>query len=115
MVKLFVSGFPLNMTELEIVQLFGPHATISTIKIVRDKVTRKCKGYAFLETIDETHAASAIHALNGVELGDRVLTVKTVEENQAPVRKPTGNFRPYKSAPAAPAGIVRNKRPRRTT
>ena len=47
MVKLFVGGFPLDITELELVQLFNLHGDVATIKIVRDKKTRMCKGYAF--------------------------------------------------------------------
>lgn len=48
LVKLFVGGFPLVIDELELAKLFGPHGDISTIKIVRDKKTRICKGYAFI-------------------------------------------------------------------
>jgi len=43
MVKLFVGGFPLEMTELELVKMIGPHGDVETIKIVRDK---KKQGYA---------------------------------------------------------------------
>jgi len=41
MTKLFVGGFPLDMTELELVQLVSPHGTVNTIKIVRDKKNRE--------------------------------------------------------------------------
>jgi len=59
MVKLFVGGFPLDMEEMELAQLFGPHGDISTIKIVRDKKTRMCKGYAFIEMPDRIAAENA--------------------------------------------------------
>lgn len=76
MVKLFVGGFPLEMTELEIVKMIGPHGDVETIKIVRDKKTRVCKGYAFLEMKDRTGAENAAIALDGMQIGDRVLSVK---------------------------------------
>jgi RNA recognition motif-containing protein len=76
MVKLFVGGFPLEMTELEIVKMIGPHGDVETIKIVRDKKTRICKGYAFLEMKDRTGAENAVIALDGMQLADRVLSVK---------------------------------------
>jgi len=76
MVKLFVGGFPLEMTELELVKMIGPHGDVETIKIVRDKKTRICKGYAFLEMKDRTGAENAVIALDGTEIGDRVLSVK---------------------------------------
>jgi len=37
MIKIFVGGFPLDFTELDIAMLVGLHGDISTIKIVRDK------------------------------------------------------------------------------
>ena len=76
MVKLFVGGFPLEMTELEIVKMIGPHGDVETIKIVRDKKTRICKGYAFLEMKDRTGAENAVIALDGTPIADRILSVK---------------------------------------
>lgn len=76
MVKLFVGGFPLEMTELELVKMIGPHGDVETIKIVRDKKTRICKGYAFLEMKDRIGAENAVIALDGTPIADRVLSVK---------------------------------------
>ncbi|MGF7039292.1 RNA recognition motif domain-containing protein [Mucilaginibacter lappiensis] len=112
MVKLFVGGFPLDMTELDLVRLIGPHGDVSTIKIVRDKKTRICKGYAFLEMKDRAGAENAVIALDGTPMGDRVLSVNINEEkpaSQAPPKK-TFNYTNIKK----PSGDVRAKRPRRT-
>jgi RNA recognition motif-containing protein len=84
MTKLFVSGFALNISELELVQLFGMHADVSTIKIVRDKKTGVCKGYAFLEIVDRAAAERAVEALDNTAVGDRLLTVKIKEEDPYP-------------------------------
>ena len=80
MIKLFVGGFPLNYSELEIVQLLSPFGTVSTIKIVKDKVTKKCKGYAFVEVTDIAGADRMIAELNGFVIGDRVLKINKVDE-----------------------------------
>jgi RNA recognition motif-containing protein len=84
MVKLFVGGFPLDMDELKLAELFAPHGDIRTIKLVRDKQTRVCKGYCFIEMADRISAENAIWALNGQAMGDRQLTVSIREE--APVK-----------------------------
>ncbi|HEY9195358.1 MAG TPA: RNA-binding protein [Mucilaginibacter sp.] len=103
MVKLFVGGFPLDMTELDLVKIINLHGEVSTIKIVRDKKTRICKGYAFLEMKDRAGAENAVIALDGTPMGDRVLNVKINEENavkQAPPRRNFGNNnfkKPYNS------------------
>ncbi|QKJ32981.1 RNA-binding protein [Mucilaginibacter mali] len=84
MVKLFVSGFPAEASELEIVQLFDPFGKVVTIKIVIDKITRKCKGFAFLEVEDSLSAQAAIRELNGTVWGDRELTVNYATEKTPP-------------------------------
>jgi RNA recognition motif-containing protein len=80
MVKLFVGGFPLDMEEIDLVKLVMPFGQVSTIKIVRDKKTRICKGYAFLEMLDREAAEEAIKNLNGHPIGDRTLSLSIREE-----------------------------------
>src|SRR5437588_12489300 len=110
MVKLFVSGFPLDIEEIELAKMFALHGDIVTIKLVRDKESRICKGYGFIEMADEAAAQNAIAALDGEPMGDRNLTVKIrPDEPVAPAaparpvfRKPQRTFEPEKK-----------KRPRR--
>lgn len=82
MIKLFIGGFPLEMSELEIVQLVAFYAEVSTIKVVRDKKTRICKGYAFLEVKDRAGAEHAIEVLNGRKFEGRELRLSIVEEDE---------------------------------
>lgn len=96
MVKLFVSGFPLEITEMELAQLIAPHGDIATIKIVRDRQTKKCKGYAFIEMATLTDAENAVIALDGAQLQERELTVKISEE------KPVAPKPSFKRPPARP-------------
>jgi RNA recognition motif-containing protein len=115
MVKLFVGGFPLDMEEMELVKVFNTFAEIKTIKIVRDKATRKCKGYAFLETTGQAGVEMAVNALHGKMMGDKELTVRIVED-KPPVELPAIQ----KQVPAVkyikvekPTGPVKKKRPRK--
>lgn len=104
MSKLFVGGFPLDMNEMELVQLIAPHGEVKTIKIVRDKATKICKGYAFLEMATPEDARQSMEALDGTSIGpDRVLSVRpATEKAAAPIPK------------AKVAGLpVKKKRPRR--
>lgn len=122
MTKLFVGGFPLDMTELELVQLVSPHGTVNTIKIVRDKKTGKCKGYAFLEMEDKIDAQNAIYALNGTMTANRALSLNIVEEVAAPKPAPprysprsATNYAQGYSRPERPAAVetAKPKRPRK--
>lgn len=105
MTKIFIGGFPLEMTEIELVQLVAPHADVVTIKLVRDKATKVCKGYGFMEVADETHALNAIDALNEMQMGDRVLSLNIVREE--PLKAPR-----YQNVQRAVLP-ERTKRPRR--
>ena len=109
MIKLFVGGFPFDTTEMDLVKLLDPYVRVSTIKIVRDRATRKCKGYAFVETEDETGATDVMEALNGTEIDGRQLKLNIVTEadiKKAPARKPYFKARPDHSNPN------KNRRPR---
>jgi RNA recognition motif-containing protein len=118
MVKLFVGGFPLDIEEIELAQLLGPHGDIGTVKIVRDKKTRKCKGYAFIEMNDRAGAEAAVEALNGSMLDGKELTVKINEEsadNSSLSNESTVPQRPavYQKV-LRPGNEVKKKRPRRS-
>ncbi|PJJ84644.1 RNA recognition motif domain-containing protein [Mucilaginibacter auburnensis] len=117
-VKLFVGGFPLEIDELELAKLFGPHGDISTIKIVRDKKTRICKGYAFIEMSDRTGAEAAAEALDGADMNGKQLTVKINEETAVkPAYAPktlSPQRHPVYRKVSRPATEERKKRPRRS-
>jgi RNA recognition motif-containing protein len=118
MVKLFVGGFPLDIEEIELAKLFAPHGDISTIKIVRDKKTKLCKGYAFIEMNDKAGAEAAVEALNGTMLDDKELTVKISEDptgNSSLLSEPTAPQQPpiYQKV-LRPGNEVKKKRPRRS-
>jgi len=49
MTKLFVGGFPLEITEMSLVMLLSYHGEVSTIKIVRNKLTRVCEVMVLLK------------------------------------------------------------------
>ena len=106
MTKIFVGGFPLDFTELEIVMLIGPYADVSTIKVVRDKKTKVCKGYAFLEINDPEQAERAVEMLDGTSVSGRVLNVKIREESPVPPPKAASSYR-------VASDPERKKRPRK--
>jgi len=107
MVKIFVSGYPLEMDELELAQLVSPHGEISTVKIVRDKATRKPKGYVFIELVSRQAAERVMEALDGTEMQGKTLTVRIREEE--PVRPVPVSKRVERSPDP-----IKKKRPRRT-
>jgi RNA recognition motif-containing protein len=80
MTKLFVVGFPREMNEIDLDQLFTLHALVSKITIIRDQQTGVSKAYAFVEMMDAQGADRAIKALNGMTFGQRVMSVRHAEK-----------------------------------
>jgi RNA recognition motif-containing protein len=104
-VKIFISGYPQNYDELALVQLVSPYGEVSTIKIVRDKQSRKPKGYAFIEMVSRAAAEEVAIALDGLEMKDKSLTVTIVEEKAV---APASNYKKVER----PGSLQKNKRPR---
>ena len=84
MVKIFVGGLRPDVTELDLVMYISLRAQVNTIKVVRDKVTKRCKGYAFLEMTSLAEAEKAVSLLNGEEYQGQVLNIKVAEEIAPP-------------------------------
>jgi len=117
MIKIFVGGFPLEMKEIELVQLISIYGEVSTIKIVRDKKTGVCKGYAFLEMASLEDAENAILALNGAPMRKRELVLNIVEEPE-PQRSAKARVPGKQKSGDVKVGLktetVKKKRPRIT-
>lgn len=84
MAQLFVGGFPLEIHEIELAQLFSTYGDVVTIKIIRDRATKICKGYGFIEMVTREAADAAIQALDGTLMEGRELSVRMVDEEKKP-------------------------------
>ena len=73
--KLYVGGLPYSVTEEQLKELFEPHGTVESAKVVTDKYTDRSRGFGFVEMSTQQEAEKAIQALNGTELEGRSLTV----------------------------------------
>ncbi|MBD1384375.1 RNA-binding protein [Mucilaginibacter rigui] len=115
MIKLFVVGFPREMDEMQLAQLFGPHGDIELLTIVRDKFTLQSKGFGFVQMKDMEGAQLAIEALDGMAFGDRTLEVRIAEDKPAPApsRRPAAMPRyNQQQQPPKPVLAEKKKRPR---
>ena len=76
MTKIFIGGISSETSEIDLVGFVSAYAEVSTIKIVRDKATKKSKGFAFLEMSNQKEAEKAVERIDGLKFKNRVLTVK---------------------------------------
>ncbi|HMG08404.1 MAG TPA: hypothetical protein VK609_07830 [Mucilaginibacter sp.] len=123
MIKLFIVGFPRDMEEIELVELFSAYGTVNTITIITDKFTGKSLGYGFIMMTDQAGADRAIAAMDGASIDGRQISVRVAvdkrvsnEKTYAPAPKSPAPKTGYKkvepSSSSAPE--IKKKRPRRT-
>jgi RNA recognition motif-containing protein len=97
MIKLFVGGLPPDIEEIELVQLLAIYGDVLTVKIVRDRSTKNCKGYGFLEMANIDAAENVIRFMDGKPIGKKNnLIINLVKEKT--LITPTQRFSP-KSQP----------------
>lgn len=107
MIKLFAVGFPRNLDEIQLAQLFAPYGDIELLTIVRDKFTLESKGFGFIHMKTETGAQEAIQALNGTTFGDRQMEVRLADDKEPAPAKTI-----YKPVPKSGTAPQKKKRPR---
>lgn len=87
--KLYVGSLPYKTTEDELHQLFSQFGTVTSVKIVTDRVTGQSKGFGFVEMSSADDAQKAIEGVNGSQFGGRSLIVSVARPPSA--REEGGN------------------------
>jgi cold-inducible RNA-binding protein len=75
MKNLYVGNLPHNTTETELRSIFETYGTVEKVSLVTDRETGRSRGFAFVEMANTSEADQAVVALNGSELGGRMLTI----------------------------------------
>lgn len=81
--KLFVGSLPFSTTNEELQKLFEPYGEVTSAVVIRDKQTRRSKGYGFVEMTSEDAANEALEALNGSEVKGRKIVVNEAKSSQS--------------------------------
>ncbi len=79
MKKLYIGNLPFTATEDEIRELFGAHGDVHSVALINDRETGRPRGFGFIE-MDDAAAVAAQQALDGQEMGGRVLKVNEAQD-----------------------------------
>ncbi|MGD1902429.1 MAG: RNA recognition motif domain-containing protein [Geitlerinemataceae cyanobacterium] len=113
--RLYVGNLPKEIEQEELQELFKDSGVELSIKIVTDRKTGKCRGFAFVTVEADEDADKIIAEYDGKALGDTSIKVEKAqprkkEDAPAPVRsnggarrgnKPGSGLRSAGSTPAA--------------
>ena len=73
--KLYVGGIPYRTTEDEMRTIFEEAGTVTSVSIISDRMTRRSRGFGFVEMASEEEAQAAIDRWDGKEFDGRMLSV----------------------------------------
>jgi len=71
--NIYVGNISWGMTDQDLENLFAEHGTVTSAKIITDRMTNRSRGFGFVEMSDG--AENAIAALNDIEVEGRKLVV----------------------------------------
>ncbi|MFZ5597923.1 MAG: RNA recognition motif domain-containing protein [Bacillota bacterium] len=82
---LYVGNLPWSTKAEDLQEVFSRYGEVISSRVITDRETGRSRGFGFVEVADQD-ADQIIAALNGTELGGRVLTV-----NEAKAREERSN------------------------
>ena len=71
--NIYVGNISWGMSDQDLENLFAEHGTVTSAKIITDRMTNRSRGFGFVEMSDGAEAA--IEALNEAEVDGRKLVV----------------------------------------
>ena len=73
--NIYVGNLSWTMADEDLLNLFSPYGTVTSYKILKDKMSGRSKGFGFVEMEDDEAARSAIAGLHETEVLGRKLVV----------------------------------------
>lgn len=74
-VQIYVGNLTYSMTEDSLRELFAPFGEVTSVKIIKDRLTDRSRGFGFVEMENKDEAESAIQKIDGTEVEGRNMKV----------------------------------------
>jgi RNA recognition motif-containing protein len=101
--KLYVGNLPYSTEEDALWQLFSHSGTVVSIEVIKDRLTKRSKGYAFIVMSNLLEAEKAIEMFNDSRLDNNEIRVRFA-------RRPEGLIANDASQSRRPSKRGQNKR-----
>ena len=80
--NIYVRNLNYNLQEDELKEVFSQHGEVSSVKIIKDRVTGRAKGFGFVEMTNDDEAKAAIEKINGSDVKGRNIEVSEARPPQ---------------------------------
>jgi cold-inducible RNA-binding protein len=87
--KLYVGNFPYSVDESRLREMFSSFGPIEDISLIKDRLTGRSKGFAFI-TFATQQAAETALSQNGKDIEGRTLKVNMAQEKAPRGGRPGG-------------------------
>ncbi len=73
--QIYVGNLAFRMREDSLKELFEQYGEVTSVNIIKDKITGRSKGFGFVEMTEQEDGEKAIKELNGSEVEGRNIKV----------------------------------------
>jgi len=80
--KLFVGSLPWSTSDADLKTAFEPFGKVVSAKVITDRMTKKSRGFGFVEMEEKAEADSAIEGMNGKSFKGRNLIVNEAKPRE---------------------------------
>jgi RNA recognition motif-containing protein len=80
--NIYVSNLSFQTSEEELTGLFSEFGTVTSAKIITDRLTQRSRGFAFVEMASGEEGNTAIDRLNGRDINGRTISVSVAREKE---------------------------------
>ena len=87
--KLYVGNLSYSTTEDSLRTLFSEAGTVTSVELIKDRVTGSSKGFAFIEMSSQSEVEKAISTYNGYNLDNRQIKVSIAKPRE---ERPQGGW-----------------------
>lgn len=63
--NIYVSNLGFNVQDGDLKAMFSAYGTVTSAKVIMDKITNQSRGFGFVEMSDDAAAQTAVSELNG--------------------------------------------------
>ncbi len=78
--NMYVSNLSFNTRDEELKELFAAFGTVSSAKVITDRLSGQSRGFGFVEMDSDTEANEAMKGLNNKEVEGRPMSVSVAKE-----------------------------------
>ncbi|GIW60416.1 MAG: RNA-binding protein [Patescibacteria group bacterium] len=75
MARIYVGNLPYSTNDQDLAQAFSQFGSVVSSAVIKDKATRRSKGFGFVEFESEEVAQAAISGMDGKDFEGRTLKV----------------------------------------